>query len=87
MEKEADRMVWRGVASGLYSVRSVEAFACVQAIRFGAGFGFLKVELEGQHANIEAHTLAKEGLKDGSKTCLDSGHCRGTNCGDRGKCR
>ncbi|MBA0677960.1 hypothetical protein Goari_019330, partial [Gossypium aridum] len=63
------------------------AFACVQAIRFGAGFGFLKVELEGRHANIEAHTLAKEGLKDGSKTCLGSGHCRGTDCGDRGKCR
>ncbi|MBA0643596.1 hypothetical protein Goklo_027869, partial [Gossypium klotzschianum] len=80
MEKEADRMVWRGVASRLYSkeglsplrdpfvkinfdaafdkqhMRSCSGILiCDQrgkAIRFGAGFGFLKVELEGDALTI-----------------------------------
>ncbi|MBA0840612.1 hypothetical protein Goarm_003184 [Gossypium armourianum] len=55
-----------------------EALAYVQAIRFGVEFGFLKVELEGRHANIEAHTLAKEVLKDGSETSLGEGSIKTT---------
>ncbi|MBA0570083.1 hypothetical protein Golob_003769, partial [Gossypium lobatum] len=48
------------------------------AIRFGVESGFLNVELEGRNANIKAHTLAKEGLKDGSETSLGGGSIKTT---------